>query len=56
MTVDLSADDAPDDGAAGVDFTEYRVITDGEEGEWQTVENTEGDDPFASSVDGLHER
>ena len=51
VTVDLSADDAPDDGAAGVDFTEYRVITDGEEGEWQTVENTEGDDPFASSVE-----
>jgi hypothetical protein len=34
---------------SGVARTEYRVNTDGAEGEWQTVENTAGDDPFVTT-------
>jgi PKD repeat protein len=34
---------------AGVDYTEYRVNTDGGTGEWVRSENGEGDDPFATS-------
>jgi len=43
--VTLSATDGEDAGAAGVDVSEYRI----DDGDWETVENTEGDDPFVSS-------
>ena len=43
---------------SGVDITEYRVNTDGVDGEWQTSENTGGDDPFETtfpvSAEGSH--
>ena len=43
---------------SGVDITEYRVNTDGAIGEWQTSENTGGDDPFETtftvSAEGEH--
>ena len=34
---------------SGVDFTEYRVNTGGETGAWVRSDNSEGDDPFATS-------
>jgi len=43
---------------SGVEITEYRVNTDGVDGEWQTSENTDGDDPFETtfpvSAEGSH--
>jgi plastocyanin len=45
----LSATD-PGAGASGVDITEYRINTDGATGEWQTADNTAGDDPFETTV------
>jgi plastocyanin len=50
VTVNLSATDGTDASASGVDFTEYRVNTDGGMGEWQTADNEGGDEPFLSSV------
>ncbi len=35
---------------SGVDITEYRINTDGATGEWQTADNTAGDDPFETTV------
>ena len=44
--------------ASGVDFTEYRVNTDGATGDWVRSENTGGDDPFETtftvSAEGDH--
>jgi PKD repeat protein/type 1 glutamine amidotransferase len=37
-------------GASGVDFTEYRVNTDGATGDWVKSNNTEGKDPFDTSL------
>ena len=43
---------------SGVAMTQYRVNTDGATGEWQTSENTAGDDPFETaftvSAEGSH--
>ncbi|HWM09645.1 MAG TPA: PKD domain-containing protein, partial [Solirubrobacteraceae bacterium] len=35
--------------ASGVDFTEYRVNTDGATGEWVRSDNAEGEDPFETA-------
>jgi PKD repeat protein/plastocyanin len=48
-TIDVAA---PGDGggtASGVDFSEYRVTTDGEAGDWVRSDNADGDDPFDTS-------
>ena len=34
---------------SGVDFTEYRLTTDGAVGEWVRSDNTAGDDPFETA-------
>jgi PKD repeat protein/plastocyanin len=48
-TVDVTESGGGDPTASGVDFTEYRVNTGGEPGAWTKNENTDGDDPFATS-------
>ena len=49
VEVTLSAADGAE--GTGVDFTEYRVNTDGDTGEWTTSENAEGDDPFVTTFE-----
>jgi PKD repeat protein len=44
-TVEVTEADTGSD-ASGVDFTEYRVNTGGEQGDWLKSENDGGDDPF----------
>ncbi|HSI79378.1 MAG TPA: ThuA domain-containing protein [Solirubrobacterales bacterium] len=46
VEVELSATDGDDEHASGVERTEYRV--DG--GDWETAENTDGDDPFRTYI------
>ena len=48
-TVDVSEPGGGGGTASGVDFTEYRVNTGGETGAWVRSDNSEGDDPFATS-------
>ena len=56
-TVDVAEGGGGTPGS-GVDITEYRVNTDGATGEWQTSENSAGDDPFETaftvSAEGSH--
>ncbi|HWK29748.1 MAG TPA: PKD domain-containing protein [Solirubrobacter sp.] len=47
VKVNLSAVDA---GGAGVEKTEYRINTNGTDGEWKTLSNTAGDATFANTV------
>src|SRR5690606_22384715 len=44
VRVNFSAADGED--GAGVERTEFRIIENGEPGEWRVRENTAGDEPF----------
>ena len=47
-TIEVAEGSGSGEGS-GVDFTEYRVNTDGATGDWVQSDNTEGDDPFETS-------
>jgi PKD repeat protein/plastocyanin len=48
-TIDVTEAGDTGPGASGVDFTEYRVNTDGATGAWVKSDNDGGEDPFATS-------
>jgi len=49
VKVNLSATDGGEN-AAGVEKTEYRITTNGNAGEWTTLENTASDSPFNNQL------
>ena len=49
VAVTLSASDGLGEGASGVDYTAYRVITDGVPGDWVLSENADGAEPFEAA-------
>ena len=50
VKVNLSATDTGTPSASGVEYTEYRVTTNGVVGDWTKKDNTAGDSPFANEL------